>query len=388
MPAMGWGERFTRAATGARGIRVLLGVLLTAVAVKTALEVLAAGANVRCWDTMLLSGTSVFAVAVALALSLPRRFERALTELRVHGALPLTVAQTQEIKNDLERAGGRMLVRAGVIVGLLVLASFVYVLVPQFIALWQNPATPHGPAAVLIGFFVFLMLVCAFCGFVGGAFLGRVASYGLLARRLSQPGSQLTLQPGHYDGANGLAPIGGLYLYQAFLVMFPIVWLAAWWLIIPYYDVSVCHFDVAKPYLPWRMPLLVLWVTSVVFLYLAFVRPVLQLKGRIKSERDDLERVRLPEICAEIDAIRANLAATPYGTADREAQEARLNALARAHWDIQNMPTWPMDRTTVKQYFSVNAAGTVAPLVLKGYDLASGGSLLSPGLARLLSNLS
>jgi hypothetical protein len=171
-------------------------------------------------------------------------------------------------------------------------------------------------------------------------------------------------------------------------VMFPIVWLAAWWLIIPYYDMSTCGVGITNPYLTWRGPLVVLWITSVVFLYLAFVRPVLQLKGRIKSERDELERVRLPEIRAEIDAIRANLAASPYGAADRAAQEERLSALAREHWDIQTMPTWPMDRTTMKQYFSVNAAGTVAPLVLKGYDLASGGSLLSPGLARLLSGLS
>jgi hypothetical protein len=47
-----------------------------------------------------------------------------------------------------------------------------------------------------------------------------------------------------------------------------------------------------------------------------------------------------------------------------------------------------MDRTTMRQYFSVNAAGTVAPLVLKGYDIASGGSLLSPGITRILSTFS
>ncbi len=385
---MGWGERFTAAATGPRGIRVLLGVLLTLVGLKLTAEVYAFGGRVHCWDTMLLSGTSVFAVAVALALSLPRRFESALTELRVHGALPVTAAETREIRRDLERSGARMVVRAGAIVGVLVLAGFLYVLVPQFIAIWQDPEQPHGLAAGLIGFFGFLTLVCAFCGYVGGAFLGRVASYGLLARRLSRPGSQLNLQPGHYDGANGLAPIGDLYLYQALLVMFPIVWLAAWWLIIPYYDMSTCGVGITNPYLTWRGPLVVLWITSVVFLYLAFVRPVLQLKSRIKSERDELERVRLPEIRAEIDAIRANLATSPYGAADRAVQEERLGALAREHWDIQTMPTWPMDRSTMKQYFSVNAAGTVAPLVLKGYDLASGGSLLSPGLARLLSGLS
>ena len=383
---MGWGERLTRAATGPRGIRVLLGVLLTAVALKSAAEIYVFGTHVRCWDTMLLSGTSVFAVAVALALSLPRRFESALTELRVHGALPVTAAQAQEVKADLERAGARMVGRAAVVVGLLVLAGFLYVLVPQFIAIWQDPASPRGFVYALTGFFAFLTLVCAFCGFVGGAFLGRVASYGLLARRLSRPGSTLTLQPGHYDGANGLAPIGSLYLYQAFLVMFPIVWLAAWWLVIPYYDTTTCGTGIANPYLPWRMPLLVLWITSVVFLYLAFVRPVLQLKRRITSERDALERVRLPEIRTEIDAIRANLAT--FGAGDRAAQEAQLSALAREHWDIVHMPTWPMDRTTMRQYFSVNAAGTVAPLVLKGYDIASGGSLLSPGITRILSTFS
>jgi hypothetical protein len=367
---------------------VLLGVLLTAVALKLAAEIFFFGTRVRCWDTMLLSGTSVFAVAVALALSLPRRFEHALTELRVHGALPLTAAETVEIKDDLERSGTRMVARAAVIVGVLVLGGFLYVLVPQLLAVWQDPAQPRGVVYAVVGFFGFLTLVCAVCGFVGGAFLGRVASYGLLARRLSRPGSRLTLLPGHYDGANGLAPIGSLYLYQAFLVMFPILWLAAWWLIIPYYNTSACGAGIDNPYLSWRVPLLVLWITSVVFLYLAFVRPVLQLKRRITAERDHLARVRLPEIRAEIDVIRANLASSPYSTDDHAALQARLDTLAREHWDIQHMPTWPMDRATMRQYFSVNAAGTVAPLVLKGYDIASGGSLLSPGVTRLLSTFS
>jgi hypothetical protein len=327
----------------------------------------------------------VFALAVALALSLPGRFDAALTELRVHGALPLTAAEAQEIAGELDRTGARMVARASLIVGILVLGGFLYVLVPQFIAAWQNPELPRGVVYTVIGFFAFLSLVCAFCGFVGGAFLGRVASYGLLARRLSRPGAPLRLQPGHYDGANGLAPIGGLYLYQALLIMFPIVWLAAWWLLIPYYDTSTCGAGIANPYLNWRGPLLVLWITSVVFLYLAFLRPVLQLRGRIKAERDELLSVRLPQIRAEIDKIRADLAAGPHGGADRAGAEARLAALAREHWDIRHMPVWPMDRTTMRQYFSVNAAGTVAPILLKGYGLVSGGSLLSPGLTRLLS---
>lgn len=336
---------------------------------------------------MLLTGTSVFALAVALALSLPRRFDDALTALRVHGALPVTLAETDAIKSDLERNGSRIIGRAAAIVGGLVLAGFLYVLMPQFIAIWRDPALTPGVIYSLLGFFGLLILVCAFCGYVGGAFLGRIASYGTLARRLSREGSGLALQPGHYDGANGLAPIGSLYLYQAFLVMFPILWLAIWWLAIPYYDMTTCNVGVVNPYLDWRLPLLVLWVVSVVFLFLAFVRPVLQLRRRIKKERGRLERSRLPDIRAEIDAIRANLARTPPSQSDRDMAEARLKTLSREHWNIVHMPTWPMDRMTMRQYFSVNAASTVAPVALKGYDLLHGGSLLSPGLQHLLSAL-
>jgi hypothetical protein len=334
---------------------------------------------------MLLSGASVFALAVALALSLSGRFERAVTDLRVHGALPLTAAQAQLIKTDVEQSGVRMVNRAAVIVGVLVLAGFLYVLAPQLSAVWRDAAQPRGVVYSVIGFFGLLTLVCTLCGYVGGAFLGRVASYGLLARKLSRPGSGLILQPGHHDGANGLAPIGSLYLYQALLIMFPILWLAAWWLVIPYYDTTACGMGVANPYVDWRLPLLVLWLVSVVFLYLAFLRPVLQLRQRIKSERSALERNRIPDIRAEIDAIRTTLAAGPVGESDRVSLEGRLSTLAREHWDILNMPVWPMDRTTMKQYFSVNAAVTVAPLLLKGYDLAFGGDWLSPAVTRLLS---
>ena len=382
---MGWTERFTSAAMGPRGIRVLLAVLVALVAIKSALEISVFGSKILCWDTMLLTGTSVFALAVALALSLPRRFEDALTALRVHGALPVTVAETDAIKSELERKGRATINRAAVIVGMLVLVGFLYVLMPQFIAIWRDPAITPGVVYALIGFFGLLMLVCAFCGYVGGAFLGRVASYGAFARRLSREGSGLSLQPGHYDGANGLAPIGSLYLYQAFLVMFPILWLAVWWLAIPYYDTTTCNAGIANPYINWRMPLLVLWITSVVFLFLAFVRPVLQLRARIKTERARLKRNRLPDIRAEIDAIRTNLSKSPPPEADRIAAETRLAALAREHWNIVHMPTWPMDRATMRQYFSVNAVSTVAPVALKSYDALHGGSLLSPALQHLLA---
>lgn len=382
---MGWGERFTNAAMGPKGIRILLGVLVVLVAIKSAAEIAVFGTAIHCWDTMLLTGTSVFALAVALALSLPRRFDDALTALRVHGALPLTLAETEAVKFEVERNGRRIVNRAAAIVGALVLAGFLYVLMPQFISIWRDPNLAPNVVYALIGFFGILMLVCAFCGYVGGAFLGRIASYGTLARRLSREGSGLHLQPGHYDGANGLAPIGGLYLYQAFLVMFPILWLAVWWLAIPYYDMTTCNVGIANPYLNWRMPLLVLWVVSVVFLFLAFVRPVLQLRRRVKSERKRLERNRLPDIRAEIDAIRTNLATAPPSQSDRKIAEDRLAALAREHWNIVHMPTWPMDRATMRQYFSVNAASTVAPVALKGYDLLHGGSLLSPALQHLLA---
>lgn len=381
---MGWIERLSLAATGARGIRILLGVLVVLVAAKLALEIWAFGVRVHCWDTMLLSGASVFATAVALALSLPRRFDDALTQLRVHGALPLTMAQTDAIKTEVEQGGGRVVRRAALVVGALVLGAFLYVLVPQFIVIWRDPAQPPAVVYAVTGFFALLTLVCAFCGFVGGAFLGRVASYGSFAARLARPGSPLVLQPGHYDGANGLAPIGALYLYQAFLVMFPIVWLAAWWLLIPYYDTTSCGAGIANPYLGWRLPLLVLWLVSVTFLYLAFVRPVLRLRARIAAERGELERTRVPEIRTEIDAIRAGLGGGSVTDPDRAASQARISALAREHWDIVHMPTWPMDRTTMKRYFSVNAASTVAPVALKGYQLASGGNLL-PDVTRLIS---
>jgi len=334
---------------------------------------------------MLLSGSLVFALAVLLGLSLPRRLDQALSELRIQGALPLTVAQSEEIKADLDRGGMRLVRQAAIVVGALVLAGFLYVLVPPLRAMWQDPAQPNAVVYIVVGFFGFLTLVCAFCGFVGGAFLGRVASYGSLARQLSRPGAGLVLQPGHYDGANGLAPIGSLYLYQAFLTMFPILWLAVWWLVIPYYDTTVCGIGISNPYVDWRMPLLVLWLVSVLFLYLAFVRPVLQLKATIKSARSQLERERIPEIRTEIDTIRASLAAGSMDEAGRAKAEQRLGELAREHWGIAHMPAWPMDRSTMKQYFSVNAASTVAPLLLKGYDLARTPGWLAPDIMKLLS---
>lgn len=382
---MGWREKFIGAVMGARGIRVLLGVLLSVVAIKLALDASVVGFRLRCWDTMLLSGSLVFALAVSLALSLPRRLDHALSELRIQGALPVTVAQSEEIKAELDQSGMRRVRRAAIVVGTLVLVAFLYVLVPPLRAMWQDPASSPGVVYIVTGFFGFLTLVCAFCGFVGGAFLGRVASYGSLARQLSRPNSGLVLQPGHYDGANGLAPVGSFYLYQALLTMFPILWLAVWWLIIPYYDTTGCEMGTSNPYIDWRTPLLILWLVSALFLYLAFVRPVLQLKATIKTARSQLERERMPEIRSEIDTIRARLAAGSLDDAARVAAEQRLGELAREHWNIAHMPAWPMDRSTMRQYFSVNAASTVAPLLLKGYDLARAPDWPAPDIMKIIS---
>jgi len=57
-----------------------------------------------------------------------------------------------------------------------------------------------------------------------------VSNFGGLVAKLSKPETPLQIRLGHFDGANGLKPIGDFYLYQALLVMFPMA--LAWHLVL------------------------------------------------------------------------------------------------------------------------------------------------------------
>src|SRR5581483_9555845 len=156
-----------------------------------------------------------------------------------------------------------------------------------------------------------------------GAFFGRLATYGLAASVLADPGTKLSIRPTHFDGASGFRPLGDFYLYQAVLTAVPLLWLAAWAYVYPSYSEyqqAVCGVA-AMPWFTW------------------------------------------PAFAFQIAALRQKLE-EPFSEGARSSFEARLQELAREHWAIRNMSVWPMDAGTLRKYAPVEIATKVLPLAI------------------------
>jgi hypothetical protein len=197
-----------------------------------------------------------------------------------------------------------------------------------------------------------------------------------MATVLADPQTRLNVRPGHFDGANGLKPVGDFYLYQALLTAIPLLWLAGWALILPWYYSAACFGEVDPSY-TWRVrwQFYGQWLVVASFTYVGFIRPVLALRRRLAERRDDLRRNRIPQIEAEIAALKGTLAAA--GEGERRSIETRIDDLAREHWAIRNMSCWPMDRGTFQKYAPVEIVSNVAPVLV--------GPLLSFGDAQAVA---
>ena len=96
---------------------------------------------------------------------------------------------------------------------------------------------------------------------VAGVRLGRLAANGASFLWLHIHKIEVSLIPGHRDGASGLAVIGNFYLRQAMPFIVPLGWLSYWVVAIP----AVCEYCIYEIWLK-AFPFLI----AVVFLALAF----------------------------------------------------------------------------------------------------------------------
>jgi hypothetical protein len=92
-----------------------------------------------------------------------------------------------------------------------------------------SPQDVHAGASDRIAVSARLGGVPAFlAAFAAGAWVGRLAAHGRVgvqARRRQLP---LRVIPGHPDGAGGLRPLGGFFLYQSLVAAVPATYLLVW----------------------------------------------------------------------------------------------------------------------------------------------------------------
>jgi hypothetical protein len=242
---------------------------------------------------------------------------------------------------------------------------------PDLVKILESPQVDVGSKRQLAIGFLGAVTLGILSGLVAGAFFGRLATYGSMATVLADRRTELNVRPGHFDGANGLKPVGDFYLYQALLTAIPLLWLAGWALALPWYYAAPCFGEVDPSYV-WRVrwQFYGQWLVVASFTYLGFIRPVFALRRRLIETRNDLLENRIPQIEAEIARLKGTLAAT-LEAERRNSIETRVHDLAREHWAIRNMSCWPMDKGTFHKYAPVEIVSNVAPVLV--------GPLLSVG---------
>jgi hypothetical protein len=318
--------------------------------------------NVACLNWQNITVTLAIIGGLYLAGQIDDRLRKALEELWLQGTLNYTTNPIHGLQQRiLERHRRREMLSA-----LLFLAMMLVVYAPFYRliagALLDAGAGPEAKRETVL-LLVLPIILGLVVSVIVGAFFGRLATYGLAASVLADPGTRLTIRPTHFDGANGFRPLGDFYLYQAVLTAVPLLWLAAWaYFYPPYaaYQQAVCGIP-AIPWFTWQA--YAQWLVVACFAYVGFVRPVLALRRRLSAARAELIAERLPALEFQIAGLRQRLE-EPFSEGARSSFEARMQELAREHWAIRNMRVWPMDAGTLRKYAPVEIATKVLPLAM------------------------
>ncbi len=306
------------------------------------------GTDIRRWDALLISGYLTVVTALWLARGQRRRFVSMVEQL--HASRTLCFDDADEEHEDAAR-------------GELLEAS------ESEARLWHNAGGLTLAAIMAVAWPVATAERHALPSVAGGATLAVVAAYivGRQAGMLAYNGYWgLTLprratvgaQPGHPDGAAGLRPFGSYYFSQAFLLAIPAAFLMVWTLLIPFWD--------SGRYLDWRPWYQGLLALALALEALAFLAPLLGVHHQMQRRKTELLGNRAGELTRSIERVRRQLEGD-LESAQRSNLRDQLEQLTRAYHDIEQMPTWPIDRA-IRTRFTANYAIMFLPLLGQWLD--------------------
>jgi len=293
------------------------------------------GLNVFEWDVLLISGLAMLIIGIWLSMGMPTRMENMLDRLVNRGVLQATPEKLAESKRCLKLRANVWAFRSGLIVAIAILIAFLVAYWPSF------------------SFFVILETIMEVIGgWIAGRYLGRMASYGKLKFLLEEKKASLEVKPGHPDGAAGLKPIGHFYFFQAMVLSIPALFLAVWWLIIPFW--------VNGLYMRWRAPYLGLLPIAIIFEILAFLVPIWFFHREMQNQKKVLLK-NADALSRGIVEIQAQLAESKADE-QRDLLEKQLSRMIERYWSIEQMPTWPLDPKT-RRSFTLSNLSLLIPLI-------------------------
>ena len=266
------------------------------------------------WDLLLFTGVLTLILGLRVVAGIRYRCERLLMRLNTRKVLNLNPEQQAGLLADLEQDAQTWARVGGLMAMLAIFVSFAVVLLEQFS--WQQLA--QGLAQTLGAYVV-------------GTLLGRMVSYGQLARQLKRKAIAVEIQPLHVDEAAGLKPVGDFFFHQALIAMIPAIFLALWWFLFPIWPRDYSH---------WEQPYIALLSIAILVEVLAFLLPIWlfhhlmqQQKQQCLQDADKLSN-DIAELQMRLEADKAD----------------KIEMLQKQYWAIENMRTWPVDIKTTQRF--------------------------------------
>jgi len=293
------------------------------------------------WDVLLLSGVAMLAVGLVFSNTGSARLHVTLDRLSKRGSLLAAPDRLAAIKTGIEGRAGPWIQAGGIVTALAVFASFLFVM-------------SYEPPNKRIGHSVLALFEIAW-GYVAGRSLGRMASYGALGWYLKSKNTPIRILPGHIDGAAGLKPVGEFCFSQAMIAALPAIYLGLWSIVIPAWP----HAEVRERYMKWAHPYLWLLALALMVEVLAFVIPMWWFHREMREQKQQL----LPtadELSQAIAEMNSQLAEAKSATERAELNE-QLRFKTKQYWDIELLPTWPVDNAIIKR-FTIRNVGLLIPL--------------------------
>jgi hypothetical protein len=314
-------------------------------------------------DIVFICGFSLFLFGYGRAVQVSARRTDLLERLTTRNVLkidPVKVSLLDRTMNDQAEKWANF---GGLLLGLLVFIGFfsAYFDIRGAIAGGGYNASSvlrrivESPVIVLLG-----ALEGAF-GYVAGRHYGRMTINGRLGTFLSNGGHTLKIHPGHVDGAAGLKPVGDFFIFQGFLIALPAFHLSLWLLIMTFLPFP----DLTR----WKIPYLTFLIVMVIIGIFAFFWPLRSFHdAMVRQKQDELKRA--DALSLELSRIRSAIAeqtilepingqpGSPGSVTERapSALRDRLDLLSKQYWDIEHMPTWPINgeilRRFTLQYFT------------------------------------
>lgn len=285
------------------------------------------------WDWMFISGLIAFIIALYFGRTISDKMDQLLNRLVNREVLKLSSKELSSLNSQMDQRSRMTSGVLSVIVGLALLIAN--------LTAYQSP-TLYMPEIVLD----------TVLGFVAGYYIGQMIAFSTLGRMVTSDHIPVETKPGHIDRAAGLKPIGDFYFFQAMILAMPCLFLALWWFIIPIWT---------PWYSSWRSSYIGLLALALIFEILAFIVPMLEFH-KIMRKQKTAHQVEADKFSKQILELENKIVNEPDPKLSKTLEDQR-EILRNKYWEIEKMPTWPVDGIT-RRRFTINNLFLFLPILL------------------------